>query len=118
MYKVDCNITIINYKGAIVAMPNESGHTASSQTTSQLANNGELKVLHTPSLCLKGAIYHHFLLFKGVSMVNLKASIDYNAILFKAQLDYIATVSASETHSKRPVCIKVSEWFCIVFALR
>ena len=39
-------------------------------------------------------------------MVNLKATIDYNTILFKAQLNYVATVSASETHSKRPVCIK------------
>ena len=26
-------------------------------------------------------------------MVNLKATIDYNTILFKAQLNYIATVS-------------------------
>ena len=52
-------------------------------------------------------------------MVNLKATIDYNNILIKAQLNnYIATVSASETHSKRPVCIKVSERYYIVFALR
>ena len=51
-------------------------------------------------------------------MVNLKATIDYNTVLFKAQLNYIATVSASETHSKRPVCIKVSERYYIVFALR
>ena len=42
-------------------------------------------------------------------MVNSKATIDYNTILLKAQLYYIATVSASETHSKRPVCIKVPE---------
>ena len=42
-------------------------------------------------------------------MVNLKATIDYNTILIKAQLNYIATVSASKTHSNRPVCIKVSE---------
>ena len=55
---------------------------------------------------------------KGVSMVNLKATIDYNTILFKAQLNYIATLSASETHSKKPVCIKVSERYYIVFALR
>ena len=40
VYKVDFNITIINYKGAIVAMSNKSSHTTSSQTTSQLANNG------------------------------------------------------------------------------
>ena len=51
-------------------------------------------------------------------MVNLKATIDYNTILFKAQLNYIAPVSASETHSKKPVCIKVSERYYIVFALR
>ena len=48
-------------------------------------------------------------------MINLKATIDYNTILFKAQLNYIATVSASEAHSKRRVCIKVSEryYYCI-----
>ena len=34
VYKVDFNVTIINYKGAIVAMPNKSSHTALSQTTS------------------------------------------------------------------------------------
>ena len=51
-------------------------------------------------------------------MVNFKATIDYNTILFKAQLNYIVTVSDSETHSKRPVCIKVSERYYIVFALR
>ena len=38
-------------------------------------------------------------------MANLKATIDYKTILFKAQLN-IAIVSASETHSKRPTCIK------------
>ena len=31
--KVDFNITIIDYKGAIVAILNKSSHTASSQTT-------------------------------------------------------------------------------------
>ena len=34
VYKVGFNITIIDYKGAIIAMPNKSSHTASSQTTS------------------------------------------------------------------------------------
>ena len=38
-------------------------------------------------------------------MANLKATIDYNTILFKAQLNYIAIVSARETHSKRATCI-------------
>ena len=51
-------------------------------------------------------------------MVNLKTTIDYNNILIKAQLNYITTVSASETPSKRPDCIKVSERYYIVFALR
>ena len=51
-------------------------------------------------------------------MVDLKATIDYNTILFKAQLNYIATVSASETQSKRPDCIKVSERYYIVFTLK
>ena len=52
-----------------------------------------------------------------VSIVNLSTSIDYNNILIKAQLYYIATVSASETHSKRPIGIKVSERCYIVFTL-
>ena len=56
--------------------------------------------------------------FEGVSMVDFKTTIDYNNILIKAQLNYIVTVSATETHSKRPVCIKVSERYHIVFALR
>ena len=50
-------------------------------------------------------------------MTNLKATIDYNTILFKAQSIYIAIVSASETHSKRLTCIKVSKRYYIVFAL-
>ena len=49
-------------------------------------------------------------------MVDFKAKINYNNILIKAQLNYVASVS--ETHNKRPVCIKVSERYCIVFALR
>ena len=55
---------------------------------------------------------------KYSTMVNLKATIDNNTILFKAQLNYITTVSVSETHSKRLVCIKVSERYYIVFTLR
>ena len=51
-------------------------------------------------------------------MVNLKPTIDYNNILIKAQLTCIVAVSASETHSKRLVCIKVSERYYIVFALK
>ena len=49
-------------------------------------------------------IYHYLLLFEGISIVNLNTTIDYNNILIKVQLNYIATVSAqgaSETHSKR-----------------
>ena len=30
VYKLDFNITIIDYKGAIVAMPNKSSHNVSS----------------------------------------------------------------------------------------
>ena len=56
--------------------------------------------------------------FENVAMVNLRTTIDYNSILIKVQLKYIATVSVSETHSERPVCIKVSERYSIVFALR
>ena len=51
-------------------------------------------------------------------MVDFKTTIDYNVILIKAQLNYIATVSVSEIDSKRPVCIKVSERYYIVFTLR
>ena len=32
---------------------------------------------------------------EGISMVNLKTTIDYNTILIKVQLKYIVTVSAS-----------------------
>ena len=56
--------------------------------------------------------------FKGVSVVNLKATIDYNTILLKVQLGYTDIVNASKTHSKGPVCMKVSERYYIVFALR
>ena len=56
--------------------------------------------------------------FEGVSMVNLKHTIDYNNILIKAQLTCIVAVSASETNSNRPICIKVFERYYIVFALR
>ena len=51
-------------------------------------------------------------------MVNLKTTIDYNNILIKVHLNYIATVSASDTNSKKAVCIKVSERYYIVFSLR
>ena len=51
-------------------------------------------------------------------MVDFKITIDYNNILIKVQLNCIATVSVSETHSKRPVCIKLSERYYIVFTLR
>ena len=52
-------------------------------------------------------------------MVNLKTTIDYKNILIKAQLNYIIlVVSASDTNSKRPVCINVSERYYIVFAIR
>ena len=67
---------------------------------------------------LEKAIYHHLLLFLRRFHGKYKITIDYNSILIKAQLHYIAIVSASETHSKRPVCIKVSERHYIVFALR
>ena len=53
-------------------------------------------------------MYHHLLLFEAVSMVNFKTTLNYDNILIKVQLKYIATVSVSETHSKRPVYIKVS----------
>ena len=51
-------------------------------------------------------------------MVNLKITINYNNILIEAQLNYNATVSSSDTNSNRTVCIKVSERYYIVFALR
>ena len=53
-------------------------------------------------------------------MVNLNTTIDYKNILIKVQLDYIATVSvygAGETHSKRLICINVSERYYSVLAL-
>ena len=96
-------------------MPNKNIHTASSQT-SLLANDGTIS---TPSLLFaRKAIYHHLLLFQRHFHGKYKTTIDNNNILIKAQLHFIATVSASETHSKRPVCLKVSERYYIVFALR
>ena len=50
-------------------------------------------------------------------MVNLDTTIDYNNTLITAQLNYIATVSDSETHSKRLISIKVSERYYSVVAL-
>ena len=53
-------------------------------------------------------------------MVNLNTTIDYNNILIKVQMNYIATVSAqgaSEIHCKRLIHIKVSERYYSVFAL-
>ena len=46
-------------------------------------------------------------------MVNLNATIDYNNIIIKVQLNYIATVSTSETHSNRVIHIKVSERYVL-----
>ena len=62
VYKVDFNITIIDYKGTIVAMQNKSSHTASSQ---KLVNYRWLieSTIYAPSICLKDAIYHSLLLF-------------------------------------------------------
>ena len=54
-------------------------------------------------------------------MVNLNTTIDYNNILIKVQLNYIAIVSAQgtcETHSKRLIHIKVSERYYSEFGLR
>ena len=51
-------------------------------------------------------------------MVSFKTTIDYNNVLIKVQLNYIVAVSASDIPSKRSVCIKVSERYYIVFALR
>ena len=48
-------------------------------------------MVDAPSFCLKGAIYHHLPLFKGISMVILKPQLIIT-ILIKAQLKYIATV--------------------------
>ena len=48
--------------------------------------------------------------FEGVSIINLKTAINYNNILIKVQFNCIATVSASEAHSKTCLhksCIKV-----------
>ena len=57
----------------------------------------------------------------GISMVNLKPTIDYNNILIKAQFINIVAVSDNgthlETHSVRLACIKDSERYYIVFAL-
>ena len=63
-------------------------------------------------------IYRH--LSDGISMVNLKPTIDYNNILIKVQFINIVAVSDNgthlETHSVRLACIKDSERYYIVFA--
>ena len=56
-------------------------------------------------------------LLEGVSIVNLKPTINYNNILIKAHFINIIAVSDSETHSERLAYIKDSERYCIVFAL-
>ena len=48
-------------------------------------------------------------LLEGVSIVNLKPTINYNNILIKALFINIVAVSDSEAHSERPAYIKDSE---------
>ena len=54
--------------------------------------------MHAPYFSFKEAIYHHLLPFQRRFHGKLKTTIDYTSILIIAQLNYIATVSASETH--------------------
>ena len=56
-------------------------------------------------------------LLEGVSIVNLKPTINYNNILIKALFINIVAVSDSETHSERLAYIKDSERYYIVFVL-
>ena len=56
-------------------------------------------------------------LLEGISIVNLKPTINYNDILIKALFINIVAVSDSETHSERLTYIKDSERYYIVFAL-
>ena len=56
-------------------------------------------------------------LFKGIFIVNLKTTIDYNNTLIKMQLSYIAAMNDGKTHSERPACIKDSGWYYFVFVL-
>ena len=56
-------------------------------------------------------------LLEGISIVNLKPTINYNNILIKALFINIVVVSDSETHSERLAYIKDSERYYIVFVL-
>ena len=56
-------------------------------------------------------------LLEGVSIVNLKPTINYNSILIKVLFIHIVAVSDSETHSERLAFIKDSERYYIAFAL-
>ena len=56
-------------------------------------------------------------LLEGVSIVNLKPTINYNNILIKTLFINIVAVSDSETHSEKLAYIKDSERYYIVFAL-
>ena len=54
-------------------------------------------------LLLKNSIYCYLL--DGVSMVNLKPTIDHINILIKAQSINIIAVSDNETHNERHACV-------------
>ena len=56
-------------------------------------------------------------LLEGISIVNLKPTINYNNILIKALFINIVTVSDSEAYSERLIYIKDSERYYIVFVL-
>ena len=56
-------------------------------------------------------------LLEGVSIVNLKPTINYNNILIKAPFINIVAVSDSEIHNERLAYIKDSERYYIVFVL-
>ena len=69
-------------------MLNKSRHTDSQ--LSWLANDVYLKVLHIHHIFIRKKLsIFVFHLLEGVSIVNLKTTIDYNNILIKVQLSYI-----------------------------
>ena len=71
----------------------------------------------TFSLFEKALYLHLALVIEGISIINLKPTINYNSILIKALFINIVVVSDSETHTERLAYIKDSERYYIVFAL-
>ena len=73
-----------------------------------------ISIIYVPSLFEKKLSILTWRLLEGVSIVNLKPTINYNNSLIKAHFINIIAVSDSETHSERLTYIKDSKRYYIV----